>query len=126
MQKLPALLLLTASLVSITPTLATHKDVTHIEQVKLQLNSTHQFRFAGYYMAIEKGFYKDKGIEVQVLESSHNQDSIEELIDGHSNYAISGADVLIAKTKSLPIVALAAINHESPLALMVRKDSGIK
>ena len=126
MQKLPALLLLTASLVSITPTLATHKDVTHIEQVKLQLNSTHQFRFAGYYMAIEKGFYKDKGIEVQVLESSHTQDSIEELVGGRSNYAISGADVLIAKTKSLPIVALAAINHESPLALMVRKDSGIK
>ncbi len=126
MQKLPALLLLIASLVSITPTLATHKDVTHIEQVKLQLNSTHQFRFAGYYMAIEKGFYKDKGIEVQVLESSHTQDSIEELVGGRSNYAISGADVLIAKTKSLPIVALAAINHESPLALMVRKDSGIK
>ncbi|HIM54201.1 MAG TPA: transporter substrate-binding domain-containing protein [Gammaproteobacteria bacterium] len=126
MQKLPALLLLIASLVSITPTLATHKDVAHIEQVKLQLNSTHQFRFAGYYMAIEKGFYKDKGIEVQVLESSHTQDSIEELVDGHSNYAISGADALIAKTKSLPIVALAAINHESPLALMVRKDSGIK
>ena len=126
MQKLPALLLLTASLVSITPTLATHKDVTHIEQVKLQLNSTHQFRFAGYYMAIEKGFYKDKGIEAQILESSRTQDSIEELIDGHSNYAISGADALIAKTKSLPIVALAAINHESPLALMVRKDSGIK
>ena len=126
MQKLPALLLLIASLVSVTPTLATHKDVAHIEQVKLQLNSTHQFRFAGYYMAIEKGFYKDKGIEVQVLESSHTQDSIEELVDGRSNYAISGADALIAKTKSLPIVALAAINHESPLALMVRKDSGIK
>jgi len=126
MQKLPALLLLIASLVSVTPTLATHKDVAHIEQVKLQLNSTHQFRFAGYYMAIEKGFYKDKGIEVQVLESSHTQDSIEELVGGRSNYAISGADVLIAKTKSLPIIALAAINHESPLALMVRKDSGIK
>lgn len=126
MRKLAVLFLLTISLASITPTLANHKDADHIEKVRLQLNSTHQFRYAGYYMAAEKGFYKDKGIDVQILESDHTQDSIDELIDGRSDYAISGADALIAKARLLPVVALAAINHESPLALMVRKDSGIK
>jgi signal transduction histidine kinase/ABC-type nitrate/sulfonate/bicarbonate transport system substrate-binding protein len=126
MKQLPALFLIIASLVTATPSLSNHTDTDHIEKVKLQLNSTHQFRFAGYYMAIEKGFYKDKGIDVQILESSHTQDAIDELLAGNSEYAISGADVLIAKAKEMPVVALAAINPESPLALMVRKDSGIK
>ena len=126
MKQLPALLLLIVSLVATTPALSNHTVTNHNETVKLQLNSTHQFRFAGYYMAIEKDFYKDKGLDVQILESSHTTDSIEELVTGKTDYAISGADVLIAKAKTMPVVALAAINPESPLALMVRKDSNIK
>ena len=33
-------------------------DSTPLKKVKLQLKWKHQFQFAGYYAAIEKGFYK--------------------------------------------------------------------
>ena len=30
----------------------------------------HQFQFAGYYAAKEKGFYKEAGLEVNIVEAS--------------------------------------------------------
>ena len=34
------------------------------EQVTLQLKWSHQFQFAGYYAAVEKGFFADEGLDV--------------------------------------------------------------
>ena len=34
------------------------------EVVDLQLRWHHQFQFAGYYAALEKGFYKEEGLDV--------------------------------------------------------------
>jgi|SRR6516225_2770272 len=45
----------------VMPTLA-------LEQVLLQLKWKHQFQFAGYYAAVEKGFYRDNGLDVAVRE----------------------------------------------------------
>ena len=35
-----------------------------LETVVLQLKWFHQFQFAGYYAAVEKGFYRDAGLNV--------------------------------------------------------------
>ncbi|MGA7877379.1 MAG: ABC transporter substrate-binding protein, partial [Desulfoferrobacter sp.] len=37
---------------------------TTLELVAIQLRWFHQFQFAGYYAAIEKGFYADEGLHV--------------------------------------------------------------
>ncbi|WP_286936625.1 ABC transporter substrate-binding protein, partial [Pseudoalteromonas sp. UBA6540] len=39
------------------------------ESVTLQLKWTHQFQFAGYYMAQQKGYYKDAGLDVTIREA---------------------------------------------------------
>src|SRR5436190_2086334 len=39
-----------------------------LDAVTLQLKWRHQFQFAGYYAAVEKGFYRDAGLEVGILE----------------------------------------------------------
>ena len=38
------------------------------ETVRLQLKYKHQFQFAGYYVAIEKGYYDTEGLDVILLE----------------------------------------------------------
>ncbi len=40
----------------------------NLEKVTLQLEWKHQFEFAGFYAAIEQGYYKDIGLEVEVRE----------------------------------------------------------
>jgi polar amino acid transport system substrate-binding protein len=45
-----------------------------LEKVSLQLEWKHQFEFAGFYAAIEKGYYKDIGLEVEreeMMEEKH-------------------------------------------------------
>ncbi|RLA72726.1 MAG: diguanylate cyclase, partial [Epsilonproteobacteria bacterium] len=37
-----------------------------LEKVSLQLQWLDQFQFAGYYIAKEKGFYKDVGLDVEI------------------------------------------------------------
>ena len=46
------------------------------ENVTLQLSWKHQFQFAGYYMAKEKGFYKDVDIDISINEINKRPNKI--------------------------------------------------
>ena len=37
------------------------------DEVKLQLQWVTQAQFAGYYVALDKGYYKDEGLDVTIL-----------------------------------------------------------
>ena len=39
-----------------------------LEKVRLQLKWFHQFQFAGYYAAIEQGYYAEEGLDVELIE----------------------------------------------------------
>ena len=39
-----------------------------LEKVSIQFLWLNQFQFAGYYMAKEKGFYSDSGLDVELKE----------------------------------------------------------
>ena len=41
--------------------------VNAADEVKLQLQWVTQAQFAGYYVALDKGFYKDEGLDVTIL-----------------------------------------------------------
>ena len=40
-----------------------------LTEVTLQLRWRHQFQFAGYYAAIAKGYYRDVGLNVSLIEA---------------------------------------------------------
>lgn len=95
------------------------------DQIVVQLKWKHQFQFAGYYAAIEKGYYAQKGLRVVLKEADHSIDPVHEVIEGRAQYGVGSSDLLLAQTNGHPIVILATIFQHSPLALMVRSDSGI-
>ncbi|MGB7402644.1 MAG: ABC transporter substrate-binding protein [Arcobacter sp.] len=95
------------------------------KKVILQLNWLNQFQFAGYYVAKEKGFYKDVGLDVDIKEYTFNTDLIDLIKTGKSDFAIGRSSLLIEKARGEDVVALGAIFQESPLMLLVRKDSHI-
>ena len=45
-----------------------------LQAVTLQLKWQHQFQFAGYYAAREKGFYRDRGLDVTIRPSTGSED----------------------------------------------------
>jgi len=96
------------------------------EQITLQLKWKHAFQFAGYYTALEKGFYAEAGIDVTINELKGQKSPIEILLAGDADYAVSGANIAIHRAHGDPVLALATIFQHSPYAFLVRADSDIK
>lgn len=97
-----------------------------LQAVTLQLKWKHQFQFAGYYAALDKGFYRDAGFDVQISEHEGARSPLEVLLDGDAAFAVSGSDIVITRAQGKPVVALATVYQHSPYAFLVRGDSGIE
>ena len=97
----------------------------NLEKVTLQLQWYHQFQFAGYYMAKEKGFYKDVGLDVEIKKYKSDINPVDQVISKKANYATGRSSLIIDSSKGKGVVALAAILQSSPLVLVARLDSGI-
>lgn len=101
-------------------------SVFAIEKVVLQLKWKHQFQFAGYYAAIENGYYREKGLDVTLLEAEESIDPIQTVLTEKAQYGIGTSDLLLARMNGAEITVLATIFQHSPLAIMVRSDSKIE
>jgi diguanylate cyclase (GGDEF)-like protein len=96
------------------------------EKMRLQLRWLHQFQFAGYYMALEKGFYAQAGLEVEIRPGGPGTPKpIDLLLEGDADFAITNSGLVIARMQGQPLVALAAIMQSSPIVWIVRADSDI-
>lgn len=93
--------------------------------VSLQLKWLHQFQFAGYYMALEKGFYEDVGIDVTLVERVVGESPLNSMLEKSTQFAITDVGALIYRSSGVPLVSLAAIFQHSPAVLLVRKDANV-
>ena len=96
-----------------------------LEKVTLQLKWSHQFQFAGYYAAIEQGYYAQEGLEVRLLERDMAKGSIQPVLDGEAEYGVSDAGLLIEKVRGRPVVVVSQIFQHSPLVLISKQSSNI-
>ncbi|MBF0245247.1 MAG: ABC transporter substrate-binding protein, partial [Planctomycetes bacterium] len=95
------------------------------EKVRLQLKWFSSFQFAGYYMALEKGYYKEAGLDVEILERDPKKNNIDEVISGEAEYGVADSALLLYRVKGKPLKLLASIMQHSPLVFIARKESGI-
>ncbi len=96
-----------------------------LDAVTLQLKWRHQFQFAGYYAALEKGFYSDAGLEVEIREGGPNLDAIEDVVAGRADFGVGTSGALIARARGQDIVVLAAVFQHSPAILLVPRRAGV-
>lgn len=91
----------------------------------MQLHWKHQFQFAGYYAALEKGYYKDEGLDVEIREFDGKNSPIDQVLEGDATFGIGNSDILVRYMNGDPIVAIAPFFQTSPEALLVRGNSDI-
>ncbi|MDP3267151.1 MAG: diguanylate cyclase [Sulfuricurvum sp.] len=97
-----------------------------LEEVTLQLRWLHQFQFAGYYMAAYKGYYRDAGLHVRILQvDDAHPHTVEEVVSGRAQYGIGNSGLINERQNGRPVVVLAALFQNSPNVWIVRKDSNI-
>ncbi len=109
----------------VSASLAAASDQTGTQVIDLQLRWHHQFQFAGYYAAVEKGFYRDEGLDVRLHEGDPAHQPVGEVLAGRAQYAEGNSELLYYRLQGKPLIALASIFQHSPSVLLVRKDSGI-
>ncbi len=97
----------------------------NLQHVKLQLKWKHQFQFAGYYAAVEKGYYRDAGLDVEILEAEIGNEPMDVVIDGKAEFGVGTSDVLLYHAMGKPLVVLGVIFQHSPLVLLSLQNSGI-
>jgi PAS domain S-box-containing protein len=95
------------------------------DKVILQLKWRHQFQFAGYYAAVENGYYKEAGLDVTIVEALPGHDPTEAVLTGKADFGIAGSSLALLRDKGKPVVALAAIFQHSPLVIMMKDDGAI-
>lgn len=93
------------------------------KEITLQLNWLNQFQFAGYYVAKEKGFYKDVGLNVTINELKNKKELSNIIKEGKADFAIGRSSLLINKINGDDIVALGAIFQHSPLMLLTTNEN---
>lgn len=97
-----------------------------LSPVTMQVRWLHQFQFAGYYAALHKGFYREKGLDVTIVAGAPDRRPVDEVLSGRAQYGEANSELLLHYLKGEPLVALAAIFQHSPSVLLTRKDSGIR
>lgn len=95
-------------------------------KVVVQLRWLHQFQFAGYYAALDKGFYRDAGLDVVLSEGGPGRLPVDEVLSGRAQYGAGNSEVLNRRLHGDPLVALAAIFQHSPSVLIATAKSGIR
>lgn len=88
------------------------------DAVTLQLPYTHQFQFAGYYAAIEKGFYAQEGLVVNLREVIRGETPIDAVSSGRAQFGVAGSELVVERLRGRPVVALAAIFQHSPYVII--------
>ena len=98
----------------------------HANTVTLQLQWVTQSQFAGYYVAQEKGFYEEEGLEVTILSGGPDIAPPQVLAGGGADAMLNWMpSALAAREKGLPVVNIAQPFKTSGLMLTCWKDTGI-
>lgn len=84
-------------------------------------------QFAGIYVAQEKGFYKEEGLNVIVNPYDPNVSVKDYVAEGKATFGWDGADqVIIGRAEGKPLKAVAVIYRLNPVAFAAHADLNVK
>jgi len=95
-------------------------------EVTFRLSWTKEGTYASYYLAKEKGFFAEEGLDVEILEGSGSGTSVQSVAANDATFAMAdGTAVLSAVQEGTPAITVATINQLSPYGLICRKDANV-
>ena len=113
--------LVTSALALLTATAAYAAD-----EVRLQLQWVTQAQFAGYYVALDKGYYDAEDLDVSILPGGPDIAPPQVLAGGGADAMLNWMpSALAARERGLPVVNIAQPFKSSGLMLTCWKDTGI-
>jgi len=97
------------------------------DKLTLQLKWVTQAQFAGYYVAKDKGFYKDAGLDVTIKAGGPDINPAQVIAGGGADVIVDWMpSALATREKGVPMVNISQVFKRSGMELTCRKDSGVK
>src|SRR5579863_5477263 len=96
------------------------------DKVTIQLKWVAQAQFAGYFVAKDKGFYKDAGLDVTINPGGPDVAPPQVIAGGGADVVVDWVpSALASREKGVPLVNISQTFKHSGLELVCRKDTGI-
>ncbi|MEM6677190.1 MAG: ABC transporter substrate-binding protein [Pseudomonadota bacterium] len=97
------------------------------EEVTLQLKWVTQAQFAGYYVALDQGFYEEEGLDVTIKPGGPDIAPAQVLAGGGADVVLDWMpSALATREKGLPLVNIAQPFKSSGMMLTCLKETGIE
>ena len=97
------------------------------EKVKLALDWVINARHAPYYVALEKGWWKEKGLDVDIARGFGSVDTAKRVVAGTDGFGFADAGtVVVARANGAKLKMLGVFYSKAPYVTVSWKESGIK
>jgi len=85
-------------------------------------------RHAYYFVALEKGYYKDANLDVNIVRGQGSSDAVKQVAAGTAQLGFADTATLILSRANdkVPVKLVAMVYYKAPHAIFALKDSGIK
>lgn len=103
----------------------THEYKT-LKPTTVQLSWKFQFQFAQIIAAYEKGYYRNAGLDVTIIEGGPGINAADEVSNGQADFGVYSSALIVEYSRRKPVVALAALMQHSAVGLAVQNNESIQ
>lgn len=98
-----------------------------LTRVRLQTDWFPQAEHGGFYQALAKGWYKEAGLDVELLPGGPGAHIKPKIINGDAEFGMNpSVDVIVAASRGLPLLMVAPFLQHDHQALLVHADSPVR
>ncbi len=98
------------------------------DKALLQLDWIASGEHAAYYAGMQRGFFKDAGIDLSIVRGYGSGDTVNKVAAGAAKFGVADVGAVLAgrAQQQVPVKSIVAVYTHSPHSLFILKSSGVK